>query len=56
MENPDCFLNFSGREDGDVVHWTDNIGVGGRVRNRRLTYLEIEGIVFVLETSRGGTC
>lgn len=28
----------------------------GRVRNRRLTYLEIKGIVFVLETSRGATC
>lgn len=28
----------------------------GRVRNRRLTYLEKKGIVFVLETSRGAMC
>lgn len=52
----ELFFSLAGREDGDVVRWTDNTGVGGRVRNRRLTYLEMEGIVFVLETSRGGTC
>lgn len=51
-ENPDCFLNFSGREDGDVVHWTDNTGVVGKSEEQKMTYLEIEGIVFVLETSR----